>query len=47
MKDCSKMEGVLDCPLPHSLRIELNFSHVGMGSLTEQAIVVPITFEPP
>jgi hypothetical protein len=44
MKDYSKTEGVPDYPLPHSKRLELNFSHVEMGWLTRQAIIVLITF---
>jgi hypothetical protein len=41
------MEGVPDCPLPRSKRLELNFSHVEMGLLTRQATAVPITSGPP
>jgi hypothetical protein len=40
------MEGVPDCPLPCSKRLELNFSHVEMGSLTQQVVAVPITSGP-
>jgi hypothetical protein len=40
------MKGVPDCPHPCSKRLELNFSHEEMGSLTLQAVVVPITFGP-
>jgi hypothetical protein len=47
MKNYSKMEGVLDCPHPCSERLELNFSHVEMGLLTQQVVVAPITFGPP
>jgi hypothetical protein len=41
------MKGVPDCPHPRSQRLELNFSHEEMGSLTLQVVVVPITFGPP
>jgi hypothetical protein len=41
------MKGVPDFPHPHSQRIELNFSHVEMGFLTQQVVVVLVTFGPP
>jgi hypothetical protein len=41
------MEGVLDCPLPCSRRLELDFSHLETDSLTWQVVVVPITSGPP
>jgi len=41
------MEGFPDYPHPRLKRLELNFSHVEMGSLTQQVVVAPITYEPP
>ena len=46
MKNYSQTEGFPDYPLPCSKRLELNFSHVEMGLLTRQSIVVPITSGP-
>jgi hypothetical protein len=43
MKDYSKTKVVLDQPLLHSKRLELNYAHVEMDLLTRQAIYVPIT----
>jgi hypothetical protein len=40
------MRGVPDFPHPHSKRLESYFSHVEMGSLTQQVVVAPITFGP-
>jgi len=40
-------KGVPDCPHPHSQRLELNFSHEEVGSLTLQTDVAPINFGPP
>jgi hypothetical protein len=47
MKDYSKTEGVPDRTILHLKRLELNFSHAEMDSLTRKAIVVPITSRPP
>jgi hypothetical protein len=44
MKDYLKTKGVPNGPLPRSSRLKLNFSHVEMGLLTRQIVVVPITF---
>jgi hypothetical protein len=41
------MKGVPDCPHPYSQRLEINFSHEEVGSLTLQVVVAPITFGPP
>jgi hypothetical protein len=40
------MEGVPDFPLLHSKRLELDFSHVEMDSLTRQVVAVPINYGP-
>jgi hypothetical protein len=41
------MEGVPDRPLPCLNRLEINFSHAEMDSLTRQEAALPITSGPP
>jgi hypothetical protein len=41
-----RWRGVPDCPHPCSKRLESYFSHVEMGSLTQQVVVAPITYGP-
>jgi hypothetical protein len=47
MQDYSKTEGVPNRPLPRLKRLELNFFHAKMDSLTWKSIVVPINSGPP